>query len=217
MSLRETYTRSYSSFAGTDIVATITMPPAYGGSSYVLGELQTISYSTHRDAAPVLRLGQAGAAGFTSGYRTIGGSMIFTVFNHNLVYVLRELMLQGDKIRLDNVLPVVDTDLGSPWLKTGGWQRGANTWNRSGVADSNRLNSLSQTAILMDELPPFDVNIIMHNEYGNASVLSLSGIIIVDEGQVMSIEDLLVENTYSFLARSIVPLRPYEVEKYGRA
>jgi hypothetical protein len=202
------YQKTYTSFAGTDIVATVTMPAAYGGNSYVLGELQTISYSIHRDVAPVLRLGRSGPAGFTSGYRTIGGSMIFTVFNQSVVYTLRDLLLGVNDQDAKRTGATIDLEADSPWLVSGSWQTKTSSPLRSGVADVQRRNSLARTAVLMDELPPFDINIVMRNEYGNGSILTISGIVIIDEGQVMSIEDLLTENTYSYMAMDISPLQP---------
>jgi hypothetical protein len=73
--------------------------------------------------------------------------------------------------------------------------------NKDGIYD------VTKESILMDEMPPFDVTITMENEYGNQSCLSIRGIIIVDEGQVMSIEDMITENTMSFMAEGIEVLR----------
>jgi hypothetical protein len=190
---REEYSKTYTSFAGTDIVVSVTMPPEYGGNSYVLGELQTISYSIHREVSPVRALGHVNPLGFTAGPRTIAGSLIFTVFDRSVVTALKDLILGVNKILTEN-----------------------NTykqkkWKREGLLDKTRASSLEKNAILMDELPPFDIIITMANEYGQASYLIIQGLVIVDEGQVMSIEDVIVENTYSYMARNITPLMPYEV------
>ena len=54
-----------------------------------------------------------------------------------------------------------------------------------------------------DEWPPFDIYITMGNEYGASARLNIYGLTIVDEGQVMSVEDLFTENQWSFMARNI--------------
>lgn len=54
-----------------------------------------------------------------------------------------------------------------------------------------------------DELPPFDIYITMGNEYGASARLNIYGLTVVDEGQVMSVEDLFTENQWSFMARNI--------------
>lgn len=84
------YQNTFSSFAGTDITATIT--PQDGGKSLVLGELQTISYSVYRPTAPVFALGRIGAKGAVRGARTVAGSLIFTVFDRHVLYDLMKNM-----------------------------------------------------------------------------------------------------------------------------
>jgi hypothetical protein len=54
-------------------------------STKILGELQTISISSHREKFPVRALGATYAKSYTRGSRTIAGSMIFTVFDTNVL------------------------------------------------------------------------------------------------------------------------------------
>jgi hypothetical protein len=56
------------------------------GRIYDLGNLYTFSYSTFRDITPVRGLGQAAALGHARGYRTIAGTMVFTLFNKDAFY-----------------------------------------------------------------------------------------------------------------------------------
>lgn len=159
----------YTSYGGSDIVASITFP---GYKPFVFGELQTISYSVHREKFPVRTLGRINPKGFTMGGRTIAGSLIFTVFD-------RHAILQAmDQYRF------------------------------SGTDESLKYFDHVYGAVSTDELPPFNVNISFNNEYGNASEMCIYGITIVDEGQVMSIEDILTENTMSYMARDIKLLEP---------
>jgi hypothetical protein len=44
------------------------------------------------------------------------------------------------------------------------------------------------------------------NEYGLAGKMKIYGITIVDEGQTMSVDDLITEQTYMYMARGIQPL-----------
>lgn len=76
------FMKTYTSFSGCDIIATITLP---GGKPIVLGELQTISYSVYRPTSPVFALGQRNAKGVVRGARTIAGSLIFTVFDRHVL------------------------------------------------------------------------------------------------------------------------------------
>lgn len=159
----------FNSYAGVDITAVIVLPGTQ--KPIVLGELQTISYSIHRENRPVRHLGHTNVSGFVKGPRTIAGSMIFTVFDSYAFYRIseyRDLMRQ-------NVYP------------------------------------------LADMLPPFDIVLSFSNEYGMFSNMKIYGITIVDEGGTMSVDDLITESTYTFMARGIQPIKSYvppEAMKY---
>lgn len=56
---------------------------------------------------------------------------------------------------------------------------------------------------LADELPPFNMTISCANEYGSEARLAIYGITLVNEGQVMSINDVYTENTYQYFAKDI--------------
>lgn len=59
------------------------------------------------------------------------------------------------------------------------------------------------TSFLVDELPPFDIVISMANEYGYRSKLVIYGIRLLNEGKVMSVNDVYTENTYQYFATDI--------------
>lgn len=59
------------------------------------------------------------------------------------------------------------------------------------------------TAFLVDELPPFDITISAANEYGYRSRMAIYGIRLLNEGQVMSINDVYTENTYQYFATDV--------------
>lgn len=159
----------YTSYAGVDITASIVMP---GESTPLdLGELQTISYSMHRENTPVRTLGHANPRGFVKGPRTLAGSLIFTQFDLYTFYRLKEFRNHLD----NNLFP------------------------------------------LADMLPPFDVVISFSNEVGAFSKMKIYGITIVDEGGTMSIDDLISETTYTYMARGIQPIVNYIPSDAGNA
>lgn len=63
-----------------------------------------------------------------------------------------------------------------------------------------------KTFFLPDELPAMDITITFANEYGRTSRMAIYGLRIINEGQVMSINDLYTENTYQFVATAMQPL-----------
>ena len=64
-----------------------------------------------------------------------------------------------------------------------------------------------KTFFLPDELPALDFTITFANEYGRTSRMVIYGVRIINEGQVMSINDLYTENTYQFVANAMEPLK----------
>lgn len=62
-----------------------------------------------------------------------------------------------------------------------------------------------------DELPLFDIAIVSANEYGNAVTMFIYGIDFTDEAQTISVEDLFIENTFSFVARDISTFKAMNV------
>lgn len=162
------------SFSGTDISAAMVIPTinrqngsVEGTDILELGELQTISYSMHRENAPVRTIGHVNPRGFVKGGRTIAGSLIFTVFNEYAFYRIKEF--------------------------------------RQIMGETGLF-----FAPLADMLPPFDVVLSFFNEYGLAAKMKIYGITIVDEGQTMSVDDLITEQTYTYMARGIQPMMSVE-------
>lgn len=57
-----------------------------------------------------------------------------------------------------------------------------------------------------DQLPPLTLIATFNNEYGSASQLNLYGVEFINDGMVMSIEDIYLENPLTFVARDFDPL-----------
>ncbi|MDK2600706.1 virion structural protein [Bacillus stercoris] len=145
-----------------------------GGKPRVFGELQTVSYSIYRPTTPVYSLGRINPKGVVRGQRTIAGSLIFTVFDR---HVLKS---------------VIDS-----------YNMGANKNTKELFNfNSSELREMKKN-MKTDEMPPFDINITFLNEYGNGATLNLYGVHILTEGQTMSIEDMITENTMQYIAMDI--------------
>lgn len=166
---------TYRTFSGTDITATILVPNE--SRPLVLGDLQTLSYSIHREAKPVRMLGNVNPLGFVGGPRTIAGSMVFINFESYTFYRLEQFrkLIAGSQ----------------------------------GVIAPNTITSAPPMYALADMLPLFDIVITASNEYGSFSKMKIIGVQVVDEGGTMSIEDLVTESQYTFMARSIEPWTPF--------
>jgi hypothetical protein len=173
----QNYTMQNISFSGADAVVTIVLPNIGPDSSSTstgdvieLGELQTLSYSIHRENSPIRTLGHVNPRGFIKGGRTIAGSLIFAVFNEYAFYRIKKY--------------------------------------REFLSRKNGF-----FAPLADMLPPFDIVITLFNEYGQYAKMKIYGVTIIDEGQTLSIDDLFIEQTYTFMARGIQPIVKMTQEK----
>jgi len=165
------YSGVFNSFSGADIVAYIHMPPqdvneedSVDGQTKtapvvgVLGNIQTISYSTFREVEPVRSLGKVYADAYTRGPRTIAGTIVWTVLDQ---HVLAQAL---------------------------------------GYASSD---SITANTILVDQIPPFNIIITFNNEYGDVATMGIYGIRMVNEGATFSIDDMITEQTNSFIAEDI--------------
>lgn len=68
-------------------------------------------------------------------------------------------------------------------------------------------NYVSNTDIWSDELPALNLTLSMANEYGYKSNMAIYGVQFIDDGGVMSINDLFTENTLQYVATGIQPLK----------
>lgn len=62
-----------------------------------------------------------------------------------------------------------------------------------------------------DQIPPFDVTITFANEYGQAATRSIYGCEILNEGSGASMDDVVIEETMTFIARDLGPMVPTKI------
>lgn len=84
-------------------------------------------------------------------------------------------------------------------------------WMRELMESYVKIKSETERYFLMDELPALNITISCVNEYGHNAKLALYGVTIVNEGQIMSINDIYTENTYEFFALNVDYLDKVEV------
>lgn len=64
-------------------------------------------------------------------------------------------------------------------------------------------DSFDPTTMLIDQLPPFNVIITLSNEYGAVSTMGIYGIRVINEGSTFSIDDMLTEQTNTYVAAGL--------------
>jgi len=100
-----------SSYSGCDIIPVIygLDPSTKKHELFVLGDIQTLTYSIHRDKGAVRTLGRVKPKGFVRGSRTIGGSIIFTVFDRRALWdISKERNDISKRVSIADELPGFD-------------------------------------------------------------------------------------------------------------
>ena len=211
---------AYNSFSGVDIKAVF--------NNKVAVPLQAFSYAIQREKAPIYTMGAANPRAFSRGKRGIAGTLIFAMFDkHPLVGKhLGELHdpLFSDENNSDNLFWADEEEIKPSVM-----------FNRRGQA-SIALNAVDPTTALpgvegdsmfdqrlvlpwySDQIPPFNITLTASNEYGAVVSMSVVGCEVVNEGYGISIDDLVSEMQYTFVARELLPwakLPPSELAPVG--
>jgi hypothetical protein len=202
--LAQEYTKTYTSFSGCDIVASI--------NGKVIGELQGITYSVSREKAPIYTMGSAEPRSFSRGKRGIAGSLVFTVFNRDALIEEFKDKLNGENLGIQkfkanashkNYLSIEEWDA----------QMTGYTGYNEGPSDNGELSGKvsdivdKYAPVYADEILPFDITITMANEYGQRAVLVIYGVELLNEGSGYSIDSVTTEKAYTFVARRVDYLR----------
>lgn len=187
-----TFSKAYNSFSGCDIRATF--------GSKIIGTLQGISWSVTREKAPIYTMGAPDPRAFARGKRGIAGSLIFIQFDrHSLVgdgILTTEMLKFSDDI--DALKPVKATLEGS----------GKDVFTQEATATSFADPGKDQKVIgayYSDQIPPFDVTLTAANEYGHSAAMKIFGVEILNEGAGVSIDDIVLEQQMTFIARGCTP------------
>jgi len=179
-------TQTYNSFSGVDIT------PMFQGKP--IGEVQAISYSINREKAPVYTMGKADPRSFARGKRGIAGSLIFIVFDkHSLLTRFQNSLFSADKD---------ETGLSRQGLNAEALF--GNVQPTAGAASSD-FNQIESSPWYADQIPPFDIVLAAANEYGAQATMRIYGVELLNENSGVSIDDIVTEQQYTYIARSITP------------
>ena len=196
------YTKTYSTFGGSDIVCSF--------DDVVIGECQAITYSITREKVAVYTLGSAEPRSFSRGKRGIAGNLVFIVFNRDAL-----LSSLGDrkisKYKGNDVVTILN-EYDTRFLSMDKWDDYMTNaaLDNAGQPDeyTNALVNDQAQPIYADELLPFDITISCANEYGQRAVTVICGVEILNEGVGFSIDSPTSERAYTFVARAVDSMVP---------
>ena len=185
----EKYGNTYTTFSGADIVATIGGVP--------VGSLSAITWSVTREKAPVFTLGSPNPRSFSRGKRGIAGSMMFTTFDRPALYSVIQNNVDKEGFRIWtrdwNLLPNAGSNIAT---------------NIASIDTSAGSGVSSVLPYYADQIPPFDITITFANEYGQAAVRAIYGVELINEGSGVSMDDITIEESMTYVARELGPMIP---------
>lgn len=205
MPIQSEFTRGYNSFSGVDIKA------VFGSKS--IGTLQGISYSVSREKAPIYTMGSADMRGVARGKRGIAGSLVFIQFDTEpLIDELGGMLFMSD---IDDLRPDYQSQGETNVTAATQAVSGPGSQNAPGVPAVNQESDL--TTISSDQQPaypwyadqilPFDVHLAAANEYGAVASMQILGVELLNSGYGVSIDDIMSEHSYTFIAHGMLPWR----------
>ena len=196
---------AYNSFSGVDIKAVF--------NNKVAVPLQAFSYAIQREKAPIYTMGYPNPRAFSRGKRGIAGTLVFAMFDtHPLVGTstgglndpLFSQVIDENKFWADEeeIKPSVDFTGGNATVNLSAVDA---NFALPGVEGDNFLDQRLVLPWYSDQIPPFNITLTASNEYGAVVSMSVVGCEIVNEGYGVSIDDLVSEMQYTFIARELLP------------
>lgn len=211
--MQSTFHKSYTSFSGVDI-------KAVGPGGVAMGTLQAISHSVTREKAGIWTMGNANCRGYSRGKRGMGGSMIFILLNQEPLTSIKGISQRLVQLDTDEIIPeFADStggDLSLQFSAASGIQAGTPLPD----AESD-LTSVSSDQYLTygwypDQFPPFDVTLVGNNEAGAMMKMAITGVEILNSAGGVSIDDIVNECEYTYVAREIAHWRPVTPDNMDR-
>lgn len=187
----EDYT--FESMAGASSVVVFEFPTYNQKGSYfmVMKSIVTISVSVHRAKIPIIPLGFNTVQGYALGNKSVAGSIIKALtFDDEFDKVVGYYKEAAITDKLNNFV----TTLGTKGL---GYINNSTKYN---------ITQKEFDSVMRDDIVPFNIHTYSISEQtghrGRLLVNSIYGCTLINEGQVQSIENLITENTFSYIAKN---------------
>ena len=189
--------KTYSSFSGADITAVM--------AGKLFATLQAISYSVTREKGPVYTMGSPDPRAFARGKRAIAGTLVFvTIDKSSLIggFLEADMPAENRKFygkKVDSRASYTNVDTQFDNTTSFGTISGSDIEANVGAA-------AERTDIYYaDQILPFNVNLSAVNEAGEIAKKSIIGVELMNEGGGVSVDDLVLEEQYTYICRYITP------------
>lgn len=182
----------FESMSGSTSVIVLELPTfessGYQSSVYVkMNSVTSLSWSVYRAKIPVTPLGESTVSGFGLGNKTVAGHIIKT-----LTYAdeFTEAVEFFSKLSLE--------------YKNENYYSNAGSKVSISLDNRYKITQKNFDSVMKDDLLPFNIHSYSVSEYtGKIIKDSIYGCTIINTGQILSIENLITENTIGFVGKSI--------------
>ena len=177
-----------------------------------LDSLATISYSIYEAKSPVRRLGNRGVSGYTRGIRTIAGSMVFLVIEDHPLSSLIDLQRKSKNFSFDknskgHSYQIVHKQTAKRFVSTLLEPFNIGLFYKTEVAfrykDEDEKDHSNQLPAMRNAANYRKVEKGYKRGYSEGAHLVISGIDIISEGMVTSVNDMVTEVTMQFVAQDV--------------
>lgn len=217
--------KTYTSYSGVDIKVIINGKTA--------GSMQALSYAIQREKAPIYVMGSVDPVSYSRGKRGIAGTMISLMMDTHILksesfknekYLgdTNEIFVQvkpGDQGSTGNVaLNQLSNSNGNISIQDARTAANGGNGTPGAQLTSDQVSDIYQVAdvVYVDQILPFDVTITAANEYGQSAQMRLYGCEILNEGSGFSIDDIVIENQMTYVCRTILPWRSFDIVSAGQ-
>jgi hypothetical protein len=199
--MADTITNAQTSvFSGADVVVIF-------GDHYV-GECMSFTIGVNREAGPLYVMGRKEPIAIPKGKRGIGGSFILAQLGYDaLLQHYADVMGSGTTaavwIRNDEMVPETNPkNIGDQSMNAAGVQL-SQAGNGGTASSTSDLWTSLVSPNYVDQMPPFNITVVGMNEQGKKMGFRVYGVVIINDGMAISIEELNMEKKYTFIAQAV--------------
>jgi hypothetical protein len=185
-------------FSGTDVTVIF-------GDEYI-GECMSFTLGTNREVGPLYTMGHKSPIAFPKGKRGIGGSFVLAQLGYDalLEYIdsvqknplRQEIWVRKDEIVLQMQGSTADRSR-TPEISSAGM-----TETVTSAANIAQTDLWTPTKpFYVDQIPPFNITVVGVNEQGDKMGFRVYGVVIMNHGIGISIDELNMEQKYTFIAK----------------
>jgi len=179
----------------THILLEFSQETGHGALLY-LGSALSLSYSVYRDKTPVFNCGSHLIDGFSIANKYVAGSLMTVMYKYDEFAEFLKQLKDDERMKSEAQKTASKNNITSEYQ------------NAVGIKEFHTF--------MRDDLMPFNIHAIFTSEYGSETrEIVIYDATFINNGQVMSIEDLITENTLQYVARDISEQHAIGGEKHN--